>query len=204
MRRLRARPARTSSIRGCSRRWTAFAQPSAKFRGRRRQGRQRHRAVQARSVRPGRRSLRSAPRTREAANFLSVRRVRRIRADNTDGVGLVARHRTTTSASRWQAARAADGCGRCRARRARTPCSSASPAILAIANRTVDKALRLADTFVRTAEWLPRPCCAGMSYAELAGHHFDLVINATSTSLQGEVAAAARRRFRTLGHWPTT
>jgi shikimate dehydrogenase len=66
-----------------------------------------------------------------------------------------------------------------------TPLLEHEPGILTIANRTVEKALRLADTFRRKAVAGSSVLC-GLSFDELAGHHFDLVINATSTSLRGE------------------
>ncbi len=46
--------------------------------------------------------------------------------------------------------------------------------------------MRLADTFRRKAVAASSVLC-GLSFEELPGHHFDLVINATSTSLQGEL-----------------
>ena len=55
------------------------------------------------------------------------------------------------------------------------------PAKLVIANRTVSKAKELADQF---REHGPVEACG---YPELKGKHFDIVINATSASLKGEV-----------------
>jgi shikimate dehydrogenase len=57
------------------------------------------------------------------------------------------------------------------------------PAELVIANRTPEKARRLATEFARL------PTCAvgvkptGCGFAELAGHDYDIVINATSAGL---------------------
>jgi len=59
------------------------------------------------------------------------------------------------------------------------PLLQQQPAQLVLANRTLDKALRLAQSFGGALE-------AG-SYAALAGRQFDLVINATSASLAGEL-----------------
>jgi len=66
------------------------------------------------------------------------------------------------------------------------PLIAARPALLVIANRNVDKALRLAQHFAAAARGSGAQLRAG-GYAELAGGSFDLVINATSASLQGSV-----------------
>jgi shikimate dehydrogenase len=55
------------------------------------------------------------------------------------------------------------------------------PASVTIANRTVEKALDLVQRFQ------PFGLLDGGDYARLAGHKFDLVINATSASLRGEL-----------------
>jgi shikimate dehydrogenase len=60
------------------------------------------------------------------------------------------------------------------------------PNILTIVNRTVEKALRLAETFRHKPVSGTSVLC-GLRFGELSGHHFDLVINATSMSLQGEL-----------------
>jgi shikimate dehydrogenase len=67
------------------------------------------------------------------------------------------------------------------ARGALGPLLDASPSALVIANRTASKAHQLAAHF--SAHGLTLGC----SYAELAGQCFDLVINATSASLAGEL-----------------
>ena len=61
------------------------------------------------------------------------------------------------------------------------PLLERKPARLVIANRTPGKALALAHHFVR---WVN---CAGAGYPDLAGMQFDIVINATSASVSGEV-----------------
>jgi shikimate dehydrogenase len=62
------------------------------------------------------------------------------------------------------------------------PCSTPRPATLVIANRSAARAHDLAQRFAGTATVL---CACG--YPELAGQSFDLVINATSASLAGEL-----------------
>ena len=61
------------------------------------------------------------------------------------------------------------------------PLLGAQPASLVIANRTVAKAQALASHFAASG------AVSGSDYASLAGQKFDLVINATSAGLGGEV-----------------
>ena len=66
------------------------------------------------------------------------------------------------------------------------PLLEARPSRLAIANRTAYKARDLAGRF---------PPASGGGYAELAGEQFDLVINATSAGLTGELPALPEAIF---------
>lgn len=119
-----------------------------------------------------------------AANFLSFEGAR-IKADNTDGAGLVAdltRNLGVALEARRVLLLGAGGA----AQGVLGPLLACAPAILAIANRTVDKALRLAQG-LRQQPGAARTVVSGLAYAELEGQHFDVVINATSSSLQGEV-----------------
>lgn len=61
------------------------------------------------------------------------------------------------------------------------PLLDAQPEMLVIANRTVPKAKALARHFARLGE------VSSSAYAELAGQSFDIIINATSASLGGEM-----------------
>jgi shikimate dehydrogenase len=118
----------------------------------------------------------------EAVNFLAFE-AGRIRADNTDGVGLVrdiVHNLGFGLAAKRVLLMGAGGA----AQGVLTPVLEREPSILTIANRTVEKALRLAETYRRKAV-AASSVLSGLSFDELAGHHFDLVINATSTSLQG-------------------
>jgi shikimate dehydrogenase len=120
----------------------------------------------------------------QAANFLSFDDGR-IRADNTDGAGLtrdITGNLSFSMAGRRVLLMGAGGA----ARGALQPLLAQHPAILTIANRTVEKALQLAEAFRYHAS-AASSVLSGLRYAELAGHHFDLVINATSSSLQGEL-----------------
>ena len=70
------------------------------------------------------------------------------------------------------------------------PFLSARPAVLAIANRTADKARALATQYSGDGE------VVGMGYDDLAClPPFDLVINATSASLAGELPPVPRASF---------
>jgi len=60
------------------------------------------------------------------------------------------------------------------------------PALLVVANRTPDKAVALVGHFRQLAQLTPGGVAA-KSYAELSDAQFDLVINATSAGLSGEM-----------------
>jgi shikimate dehydrogenase len=102
--------------------------------------------------------------------------------DNTDGAGLVRdiEHRLGIALSGKRILLMGAGGA---ARGVVLPLLRQHPASLAIANRTVDKALALARRF---GELGP---VEGGGYARLAGRQFDIAINATSASLAGEVPA---------------
>jgi shikimate dehydrogenase len=120
----------------------------------------------------------------QAANFLSFDSGR-IRADNTDGAGLtrdIAGNLGFGIAGRRLLLMGAGGA----ARGALQPLLAQRPAILTIANRTPEKALQLAEAF-RYHPAAASSVLSALRYEELAGHRFDLVINATSSSLQGEL-----------------
>jgi shikimate dehydrogenase len=119
-----------------------------------------------------------------AANFLQFDGSR-VRADNTDGAGLVAdltRNLGVALENRRVLLLGAGGA----AQGVLLPLLDCHPAILAIANRTVDKALRLAEG-VRHLPGAGATVVSGLGFADLAGHHFDVIVNGTSSSLQGEV-----------------
>lgn len=120
----------------------------------------------------------------QAANFLNFDGGR-IRADNTDGAGLtrdIAGNLGFGMAGRRVLLMGAGGA----ARGALQALLVQQPAILTIANRTVARALQLAEAF-RYHPSAASSVLSGLRYDELAGHHFDLVINATSSSLQGQL-----------------
>ena len=104
--------------------------------------------------------------------------------DNTDGAGLlrdIEHNLGIAVAGRRVLLLGAGGA----ARGALGPLLAAAPAGLFLANRTADKALALAREFAGQA---PAGCAlAGGGFADLCGLRFDLVINATSASLKGDV-----------------
>jgi shikimate dehydrogenase len=120
----------------------------------------------------------------KAANFLRFEEGR-ILADNTDGAGLVrdiTHNLGFTIAGKRVLLMGAGGA----AQGVLMPLLEQQPAILTIANRTVDKALRLAEG-CRHQPVAASTVLSGLRFEELAGRHFDLVINATSSSLQGQL-----------------
>lgn len=120
----------------------------------------------------------------EAANFLDFEDDR-IRADNTDGMGLTRDIVHNLGFGLMNKRVLLLGAGGA-AQGVLAPLLEHEPSILTIANRTIEKALRLADTFRRKPVAASSVLC-GLGFDELTGHHFDLVINATSTSLQGKL-----------------
>lgn len=103
-----------------------------------------------------------------------------ILGDNTDGAGLIrdlTRNLGCAVACRQVLLMGAGGA----AQGVLGPLLAEAPGALVIANRTADKARALAARFAPLG---PVSACA---YAELAGSQFDLVINATSAGLAGEV-----------------
>ena len=100
--------------------------------------------------------------------------------DNTDGAGLL-RDLTDNLACRVEGRRVLLlGAGGA-ARGVAGPLLGAHPTSLIIANRSAPKAQELARNFAALG------AVAASTYAELAGQSFDLVINATSASLSGEL-----------------
>jgi shikimate dehydrogenase len=124
--------------------------------------------------------LSSRARLAQAVNTILFKGGGKRFGDNTDGVGLirdiVQNHRGVIAGRRvllLGAGGAAHG--------ALGPLLEEKPAQVFIANRTPDKALELAHAFQAFG------AVQGGSYADLAGRQADLIINATSASLQGAV-----------------
>ncbi len=100
--------------------------------------------------------------------------------DNTDGVGLVrdltVNYHVALKASRILLLGAGGAC-----RGVIEPLLAEHPAHVAVVNRTSSKALELAQTFADLG------AIEALSYDDLADKKFDLIINATSASLKGEL-----------------
>jgi shikimate dehydrogenase len=107
---------------------------------------------------------------------------RHLVGDNTDGIGLITDLRNNLG-MRWPEPRilllGAGGA----ARGVLGPLLELNPRVLIIANRTAERAMQL------TREFAPLGPVSGCTFAELKDQHFDLIINATSASLRGEVPA---------------
>jgi len=115
-------------------------------------------------------------RTAKAVNTLSLQADGSILGDNTDGIGLVtdlmANHAITLAESRILILGAGGA-----SRGIIGPILEQSVHSIIIANRTVDKAIHLA------AEFQYKGSVTGCGFNDLKSKQFDLIINATSTSL---------------------
>lgn len=123
-----------------------------------------------------------------AANTLTFRDDK-ILADNTDGAGLcrdITRNLGFDVAASRVLIVGAGGA----VRGVLGPLLAAKPAGLVVANRTVDKADALADVFAAHGP------IESSGFDALAGRAFDLVINGTSASLQGELPPLPADLFR--------
>jgi shikimate dehydrogenase len=115
-----------------------------------------------------------------AVNTLAWQADGSILGDNTDGVGLITDmmdNHGMTLKDRNILILGAGGASR----GIIEPILGQSPRQLIIANRTVDKAINLAEIFSPVGE------VAACGYESLLGQQFDLIINATSTSLSGQL-----------------
>jgi len=116
----------------------------------------------------------------KAVNTLKLEQDGSILGDNTDGVGLVTDltlNRGIALADKRVLILGAGGASR----GIIGPLLEQKPQSLIIANRTIDKALGLAEEFQTIAP------VAGCGFTELAGQQFDLILNATSASLSSEL-----------------
>jgi shikimate dehydrogenase len=106
----------------------------------------------------------------------------RIWCDNFDGIGMindVQRNLGIALAGKRVLMMGAGGA----ARGSMLPLLEQKPAELVVANRTVAKALALAEQFGGAGT------VVGCGYPDLAGQRFDVILNATSASLTGELPA---------------
>lgn len=116
----------------------------------------------------------------KAVNTLALQADGSVLGDNTDGIGLVTdlvhNHGIALIASRVLVLGAGGA-----SRGIIAPLLEQSVHSVTIANRTVDKSMQLA------AEFAHKGAVTGCGFSELAGQTFDLIINATASSLTGEL-----------------
>ncbi|PVZ68171.1 shikimate dehydrogenase [Pelagibaculum spongiae] len=124
--------------------------------------------------------LSDAARKAGAVNTLTRLENGQLQGDNTDGVGLVqdliANLRLNLAGKKILLLGAGGA-----VRGVIGPILAQSPASLLVANRTVEKANQLAKIFAEDGN------ITACGYPQLAGQQFDLVINGTAASLQGEL-----------------
>ncbi len=128
----------------------------------------------------------------EAANTLWFTDDGIIHASNTDGIGLIrdiTQNQDYSIKSQRILLLGAGGA----ARGSIKPLLDQNPASLTIANRTVEKAQRLANQFSAYGK------TNGCGFSDLAGEQFDLIINATSASLSEQHLALPNQLFTANG-----
>ena len=124
-----------------------------------------------------------------AANALKFERTASgmtVIADNFDGIGLVRdvlHNLATPLAGKRVLILGAGGA----TRGALLPILAEKPALVVIANRSVDKARELATLGGAHSSHSSHSTVRAYAYLDLAGQSFDIVFNATSASLQGEL-----------------
>lgn len=115
-----------------------------------------------------------------AVNTIVVREDDSLLGDNTDGVGMVRDIRDNIGQPLHEKRILILGAGGA-VRGVLAPLLEEKPISVVIANRTPARAEELAAAFGEYG------CINGCGFDALAGQHFDIVINGTSASLQGEV-----------------
>jgi shikimate dehydrogenase len=117
-----------------------------------------------------------------------------IAGDNTDGAGLVRDLKANLGFDLAGKRILLLGAGGA-ARGVILPLLQEQPAVLTLANRTEEKAFRLALEFAGQATTLPEAC----GFGQLTGKTFDLVINATSAGLSDTALPLPSRLFAPRG-----
>jgi shikimate dehydrogenase len=115
-----------------------------------------------------------------AINTLAMRKDGTILGDNTDGVGLTQDLSLNQHVSVTRQRVLIIGAGGA-VRGVLGPLLALSPEVVVIANRTADRAKALAAAFA------PMGSVQGVGFRYIAGGPYDVVINATSASLTGEI-----------------
>ena len=120
----------------------------------------------------------------KAVNTLAIQEDGRILGDNTDGIGLVTDLQNNHGIAIQQKRILILGAGGA-SRGIILPILEEQPLAMTIANRTVAKALALADEFSHKGK------INACGYEDLKGQSFDLILNATSASLSDELPPLA-------------
>lgn len=120
----------------------------------------------------------------KAVNTLALQDDGSILGDNTDGIGLVTDLMVNHAIGLKQKRILILGAGGA-SRGIIGPLLDQSPQLITVANRTLEKALILADEFSH------KGTIKGCAYQALAGQSFDLILNATSASLSGDLPPLA-------------
>lgn len=120
----------------------------------------------------------------KAVNTLIVQKDGSLLGDNTDGLGLVADLTINHQISLLNSRILILGAGGA-SRGIIGPLMEKSPAKIVIANRTLEKAITLSDEFSELGDIL------GCSYDDIKEQQFDLILNATSASLTGDLPPLA-------------
>ncbi len=116
----------------------------------------------------------------KAVNTLMLQKDGKLFGDNTDGIGLVADLTTNHSISLLNSRILILGAGGA-SRGILEPLMGESPQNITVANRTVEKARILSDEFAELGD------ITGCGFDALKNKQFDLILNATSASLTGEI-----------------
>ncbi len=123
-----------------------------------------------------------------AVNTLAARRDGTLLGDNTDGAGLVQDLTVNLGIRMRERSILLIGAGGA-ARGVIAPLIALAPRRIVITNRTAERAVALAAVFAGLG------AVEGCGFAELAGQAFDIIINATSASLTGELPAVPATAF---------
>jgi len=116
----------------------------------------------------------------KAVNTLMVQKDGQLLGDNTDGIGLVADLTINHSISLLNSRILILGAGGA-SRGILEPLMGESPKNITVANRTVEKVRILSDEFAELGD------ITGCGFDALKNKQFDLILNATSASLTGEI-----------------
>lgn len=123
-----------------------------------------------------------------AVNTLAARRDGSLLGDNTDGAGLVQDLSVNLGWSVRDRSVLLIGAGGA-ARGVIAPLLALAPRRIVIANRTAERAVALAEVFAGLG------ALEGCGFTDLAEQRFELIINATSASLTGELPAVPAAAF---------